>query len=354
MRWSWKVGRLAGIELRIHVTFLLLLGWMAAAGGAGFILALFGCVVLHELGHSLAARRYGIATRDITLLPIGGVARLERMPEKPSQELWVALAGPAVNVGIATALYGLLTAGIFGGAFVERLLMANVGLVLFNLIPAFPMDGGRVLRAVLASRMEYAKATQIAAGIGQGCAFILSLIGLWVNHPMLIFVGLFVWIGAAQEASAAQMKSAMTGTPVQAAMLTDFRTLDASDTLDDAIRLILQGSQQDFPVMEHGRVAGILTRSDLLRSLAEHGREYPVVAAMQRDFLTADSTEMLEATFRRIQECDCHTMPVVHEDRLVGLLTTENLGEYVLIQAAAQKRRDPWSGMTARLAARTN
>ncbi len=306
MKWSWKIGTLAGIELRMHVTFLLLLGWVgashwlagrsvdAAMSGVAFILALFACVLPHELGHSLAARRYGIPTRDITLLPIGGVARLERMPEKPRQELWVALAGPAVNVAIAAVLFAWLSIGhqwapladlhVASGPFLERLLIANVWLVLFNLIPAFPMDGGRVLRAVLASRMDYVKATQIAAGIGQGLAFVFGLIGLFGN-TMLLFVALFVWIGASQEASATQMKAAMAGTPIRAAMLTDFRHLDSGATLEDAVRLILEGSQQDFPVLRRQDVIGILTRADLLVALAEYGPHHPVAAAMRRDFL---------------------------------------------------------------------
>lgn len=358
MKWSWKIGTLTGIELRIHVTFLLLLGWVGAAhwiagrsvdaalNGVAFILALFGCVLLHELGHSLAARRYGIPTRDITLLPIGGVARLERMPEKPAQELWVALAGPAVNVAISAVLFVWLSIThawaplgqmhVASGPFLERLLIANVWLVGFNLIPAFPMDGGRVLRALLASRLEYVRATQIAAGIGQGLALVFGLIGLFGN-PMLLFIALFVWIGASQEASATQMKAAMAGTPIRAAMLTDFRHLESGDTLADAVRLILEGSQQDFPVVEGGRVAGILTRSDLLVALAEHEPDHPVTATMRRDFLTTDYTEMLEVAFQRLQECDYHTMPVIHEGRLAGLLTMDNLGEYFLIQAAINR-----------------
>jgi Zn-dependent protease len=359
MKWSWKIGSLAGIELRIHATFLLLLAWVgathwltgksaaAAANGVVFILALFACVLLHELGHSLAARRYGIPTRDITLLPIGGVARLERMPEKPGQELVVALAGPAVNVAIAAALFGWLavTEGlaplaqltVAGGPMLERLLAANVMLVVFNLIPAFPMDGGRVLRALLASRMEYTRATQIAAGVGQGLAFVFGFVGLFSN-PMLLFIALFVWIGASQEASATQMKAALAGTPIRAAMLTDFRTLGSGDKLADAVRLVLSGSQQDFPVMEQGQVAGILTRGDMLVALAEHGHDHPVTGPMRRDFLTTDYTEMLEVAIGRLQECGCHTMPVIHEGELKGLLTMDNLGEYFLIQAAIRKR----------------
>jgi Zn-dependent protease/CBS domain-containing protein len=369
MKWSWKIGRLAGVELRIHATFLLLLGWVgvthwlpgrsadAALNGVAFLLALFGCVLLHELGHSLAARKYGIPTRDITLLPIGGVARLERMPEKPGQELWVALAGPLVNVAIAGTLFVWLnvTQGwvpmsqmqVASGPFAERLLIANVGLVLFNLVPAFPMDGGRVLRALLAWRMEYVKATQIAAGVGQALAFAFGFIGLFAN-PMLLFIALFVWIGASQEASATEMRSALSGTPIRAAMLTDFRVLQPGDTLADAVRLILGGSQQDFPVVEDRKPVGVLTRADLLVALAEHGENHPVSAAMRREFLVTDYTEMLEVAFQRLQECSCHTMPVVHEGRLVGLLAMDNVGEYLLIQAA-MKKRGASSGIASRL-----
>ena len=307
MKWSWKIGTLAGIELRIHVTFLLLLGWVSASywmlgrsmeamlAGVVFILALFGCVLLHELGHALAARKYGIATKDITLLPIGGLARLERMPTKPSQELWVALAGPAVNVLIATVLFACssLTHGwaplarlsVAAGPFLERLLIANVWLVLFNLIPAFPMDGGRVLRALLASQMDYVRATRISAGVGQALALVFGFAGLF-GSPMLLLIALFVWIGASQEVAMTQMKAAMSGTPIQAAMLTDFRHLESRDTLDDAVWFMLQGFQQDFPVLHQARVIGILTRSDLLAALAEHGQNYPVTAIMRCEFPT--------------------------------------------------------------------
>lgn len=358
MKWSWTAGKIAGIDFRIHVTFLLLLGWVgishwltgrsaeAVVAGVGFILALFGCVLLHELGHALAARRFGIATRDITLLPIGGVAHLERMPEKPAQELFVALAGPAVNVVIATllAFWLNLTNGwqplsqlqVASGSLAERLLVANVVLVLFNLIPAFPMDGGRVLRAVLASRMDYGKATRIAARVGQGMALLMGFAGLFGN-PMLLFIALFVWIGASQEAGAAQMKEAIAGTPVGAVMLTDFQTLRHDESLRDAVRLVLQGSQQDFPVMEHQRVAGVLTRAALLSALAEYGQDHPVSSVMRRDFLTAGYTEMLEPVLQRLQESECHTMPVTHAGRLAGLLTMENVSEFFLIQAAVRQ-----------------
>ena len=359
MKWSWKLGRFAGIDVFIHATFLLLIGWIALShwlqgkslaatmAGVGFILALFVCVVLHEYGHALTARRFGIRTRDITLLPIGGLARLERMPDKPMQELWVALAGPAVNVVIAAALFVWLTftngwaplsqLSVTGGSLLERLLVANVFLALFNLLPAFPMDGGRVLRAILALRMEYTKATRTAASVGQGMALLFGLVGLFIN-PFLVFIAFFVWIGAAQEAGSAQMKTSLAGIPVAWAMVTDFRTLSAGDPLSRAVELILSGSQQEFPVVSGSRVVGVLTKKDLLEALAQRGDSQPVSEVMNREFQLVDSHDMLETVLERLQECRCHTMPVLHGGELVGLVTTENLGEFMLVQAALGAR----------------
>jgi Zn-dependent protease len=250
MKWALSLGRIAGIPVYVHATFALLLGWIAflhwtssgslsaVASGLLFIVALFGCVLLHELGHALAARRYGIRTRDITLLPIGGLARLERMPDRPVQELWVALAGPAVNVAIAAVLFlwlvgtrtlvPLESLSVVGGPFVERLLVVNLFLAVFNLIPAFPMDGGRVLRALLAMRIDYVRATRIAATVGQGVALLFGFVGLFAN-PFLILIALFVWSGASQESAMVQARSALGGVPVESAMITDFRTLHPSD-----------------------------------------------------------------------------------------------------------------------------
>jgi Zn-dependent protease len=355
MKWSLKLGEFRGIGVYMHATFLILIAFVAyshwAAGeglaktleGVGFILALFGCVVLHEFGHALMAARFGIKTRDITLLPIGGVARLERMPEEPLQELWVALAGPAVNVVIAAVLLVWLylsatlmpleTVTTTGGPFLERLMIVNVLLVVFNMLPAFPMDGGRVLRAVLATRMDYTRATQIAAAAGQSMALLFGLIGFLYN-PFLLFIALFVWIGAAQEASLVQIRSALGGIPVQRAMMTEFRTLAPENTLGDAVELILAGSQQDFPVVEDGRVVGILTRHDLLTGLAQRGRDTPVSGSMQTRFETVDAAEMLETAFRRLQACECHTLPVTYRGELVGLVTMDNVGEFVAIRSA--------------------
>src|SRR5579875_1507661 len=270
MRWSWKIGRLAGINVYMHATFLFLIlfilfaNWAnghslaATLAGVLFVLAIFACVVLHELGHALTARRYGIRTRDIILLPIGGVARLERMPENPREELRVALAGPLVNVVIAAILFAILMATGFhphwrdfrwaGGNFLEKLMVVNLWLVGFNILPAFPMDGGRVLRALLATRMEYTRATQMAAHVGQGMALIFGFIGLF-SDPFLLFIALFVWMGAEAEASMALMRTSLEGIPVQQVMLTDFKTLHPDEPLSVAIDHALGGWQQDFPVV---------------------------------------------------------------------------------------------------------
>lgn len=355
MRWQWKLGTFAGIDVFVHATFLLLIGWIGyshwlrygtiakVAEGVVFILALFLCVVLHEYGHALTARRYGIKTRDITLYPIGGVARLERLPDKPIEELWVALMGPAVNVVIAALLfvYLYLTGGLVpmtdltvaSGSFLARLMAVNVSLVLFNLIPAFPMDGGRVLRALLAMRMDYVRATQIAANIGQGLAFLLGLFGLF-NNPFLLFIAFFVWIGASQEASMVQMRNSISGIPVTHAMQTRFDILTPSDRLDRVVSLILAGSQQDFPVVEDGQFVGVVTRDDFIRALSQKGENTPVMDVIRRNVPTVDSHEMVEMALTRLQESGSKTLPVMHRGRFVGLVTSENITEFLMIRSA--------------------
>ncbi len=356
MKWQWKLGRFAGIDVYVHATFLLLIGWVGVShwlehqswgevfNGILFILALFACVVLHEYGHALTARKYGIKTRDITLYPIGGVARLERMPEKPIEELWVALMGPAVNVVIAAGLFAylFLTNGLVplnqltvaSGSFLERLMTVNISLVLFNLIPAFPMDGGRVLRAILAMRMDYVRATQIAASIGQGMAFLLGFWGLF-NNPFLLFIAFFVWIGASQEASMVQMKNSISGIPVTRAMMTDFQTLGPRDTLARVVGLVLAGSQHDFPVVDgEGRVIGILERDAFIAALSSQGQSAPVVGVMRGNLPEVDSYEMVESALMRLQESGAKALPVTHLGRLVGLITAENITEFLMIRSA--------------------
>ena len=362
MKWSWTVGRIGGVDLRIHATFVLLLAWLAmaqyhatgsgaaAARGVLFTVAIFASVVLHELGHARAARRYGVATRDITLLPIGGVARLESMPEKPAHELAIALAGPAVTAALALALYVAARAldipladpeetMALTGAFVVQLLWANVVLLGFNLLPAFPMDGGRVLRAALATRMTYQRATGIAARVGRTFALLFGAFGL-LSDPILVLIALFVWLSAAGEAAAVQLKTSLEGVPVERAMIRDIRTLQPDDTLDTALAHVLAGFQQDFPVIDGGRVVGILTRAGLLRGLALGGREARVADAMDRSFRTAQADEPLERAMQRMEGKRYSTLPVIGDGELQGVLTTENVGEYVAIDTALRATRD--------------
>lgn len=362
MKWSWKIGQVAGIGIYVHWTFLILIGWIAMADlaqkqdlgealrGVGFVLALFGCIVLHELGHALTAKRYGVKTQDITLLPIGGLARLERIPENPAQEFWIAIAGPAVNVVIAAALALLLwLAGrSFGslellptrGEFLEQLMYVNGLLVAFNLIPAFPMDGGRVLRAVLAHFSgDYVAATQTAASIGQALAILFGFLGLFGTNPMLMFIALFVFLGAQEEAQSVQMRAALKGVPVRHAMMTRVRALSPDDTLDTAVQELLAGSQQDFPVVVEGRVAGLLLRGDVMRALAQGGAEQRVADVMRPQCATVEDAEMLASTFQRMRESDCASLPVVRSGQFVGMITLENVGELLMVDSALRERR---------------
>ena len=363
MAWSFPIGTVKGTVIRIHLTFVLFLLWIgvshyaqggqrAAVEGVLFISLLFLCVLLHEFGHVFAARRYGMQTPDITLLPIGGVARLERIPEKPSEELVVALAGPAVNVVIAALLF-LLLGGLPsmddgtqvhnpGVDLLGRLAWVNISLVVFNLIPAFPMDGGRVLRALLAYRLGYARGTRIAAGIGQAVAFALGLAGLFGN-PLLIFIALFVYMGAASEASAAQMRDASRGMIASDAAETRFEGLPPTATVEDAVERLLSTSQHDFPVVDgSGRLRGVVTRDDLIRALRERGPEAPVLEVMRRDVPLFHHRQPLDEAMRTMQEGKHPAVGIVDaEGRLVGLVTPENLGELMMVQAARPRRRPP-------------
>ena len=360
MKWSLKLGSFAGIRVYLHWTFVLLLGWILfshlgqghawaeARRGVGFITALFGCVLLHEFGHALTAKRYGIRTRDITLLPIGGIARLERLPENPRHELWVTLAGPAVNVVIAGVLFAVLYfiypvnefshARLLEGNFLVRLMWVNVFLGAFNLLPAFPMDGGRVLRALLSMRLGRAKATRLAASIGQGMAILFGIAGFFGN-PMLIFIAIFVYLGAEAEAQAVETTSFIGGLRVKDAMMTRFRTLRAEDSLETAIHELLAGSQQDFPVVADGSVGGILRRNDLVQALAHGRREERVGEVMCRTCGIVTAFDSLEKTLERMSREGCAILAVMEENKLVGLLTLENIGELVMVKSAVAKGR---------------
>ena len=359
MKWSFSIGRVLGTDVRIHVTFLLLLLFLAltqGSMGALFIGLVFFCVLLHEFGHVLAARRYGIRTPDITLLPIGGLARLERMPRRPMHELVVAMAGPAVNVLIAFVL--LVALGGFPNMgmdftldsprhLLEGLLVANVWLVIFNLIPAFPMDGGRILRALMATRLSYARATQVAASIGQGLAFAGGLYGFMHGHLMLILVAFFIFLGAGQEAATARFEDATDGLPVTAAMITRFDALSPQDTLQRAVDQLLAGSQHDFPVVDGGgRVRGLVLRADLIQALVHHGPGHPVYEVARRDPPVLTDDLSLSRGLEILSQSGFGTLPVieVETDRLVGILTSENIAEMVMVTQAMRGRRRAQGG----------
>jgi Zn-dependent protease/predicted transcriptional regulator len=364
VKWSFPVGRPFGVEVRLHVTFLLLLafwgyvGWkqtgsiQAALMGLGFHVILFGCVLLHEFGHVLMARRFGIQTRDVTLLPIGGVARLESTGNNPREELLIALAGPAVNVVLAAlaAVWIWLhppnldefDPSTLRGNLPALLLVSNTFLVLFNLLPAFPMDGGRVLRAILSWNGDRVRATRIAAGLGRLMAVLFALAGLfWLQNPMLMFIALFVWMGANQESAAAQAHSLLHGVPVRAAMLTEFRTLEPFDTLDDASRAILAGSQTDFPVVAQGDVVGLLLREDLFAALRNGSGGTLVREVMRQNVPVTRPDAPLESVLQQVQASPdgLTTVPVLEEGRLVGVLTAENVGEFVMLASVRSGRK---------------
>jgi Zn-dependent protease len=315
-------------------------------------------VLLHEFGHALAARRFGIGTKDIVLLPIGGVARLERMPDRPGQEFWIAVAGPAVNVVIAAALaVGLTLAGGWAplselsttqGSFAERLLVVNVFLVLFNLLPAFPMDGGRVLRALLAMRFDYLHATAVAARIGQATAVLFGMVGALMMNPLLVLIALFVWTAAAGEAGLVRVKWALRGVTAGAAMRTEFGTLAPGDPLELAAGITVRHGQAHLPVLTNGQVVGLLTRSDLMRSLTMAEADRTVADVMNPRVETVDPSEPLDEVFTRLQQEPGKTLLVVEGGRLIGLLGLDDIVNLLSVRhAAAQRQSRRSAGMPA-------
>jgi Zn-dependent protease len=356
MRWVYTIGRIAGTEIKVHVTFVLFVGWWtllgyqegglsAAVSAAMLLLALFACILLHEFGHIFMARRFGVRTPDVILLPIGGVARLERIPEEPKQELLIALAGPAVTAALALIFYLLLrlTGGDAGveqlnpvAPFLNQLLVTNVWLLLFNLIPAFPMDGGRVLRALLASRMGLVRGTRVAATLGQVLAVAGGLYGLTAPQPLLVLVAFFVFLGASAEAAAVEARAAGEGINVGQMMVTDFRSLPVHATLSDAVDLLLSGEQREFPVVDNlGRTEGILTRDNLIRGLARQGPGATVGQAMTAGAPTVSPALGFQEALDRLRSSGLPALPVVDRSgQLVGLLTSDNINDLMLVQRA--------------------
>jgi len=365
MPWSLTVGKIAGTAIRIHVTFLLFLIWIWAAyyrqggtnaawEGVAFVMLLFLCVLLHEFGHIFAAKRYGVNTPDITLWPFGGIANLERIPEKPREELVVAIAGPLVSIAIAVFLVLLVGATIDPSNLMNiedpkvemaaKLASANVFLVLFNMIPAFPMDGGRVLRALLGIKLGFARATELAASIGQGLAISLGLIGIFTN-PMLVIIAVFVFLAAAGEAGHVQLLLVARGALVADAMITKFESLGPQSRVQDAVEELIRTTQKEFPVVDgSGRLRGVLTRDAIIRALQKRGPDTPVIEVMDSEVPTLPARSNLETALKCLTE---QGKPVIgatdSEGRLVGLLTIENLGEMMMVRSArASQGFGPW------------
>ena len=366
MSWSVNIGSIAGTAVRIHFTFLLFLVWIfvaswasggpqAAWQGIAFMLLLFACVLAHEFGHIFTARAFGVPTPDVTLLPIGGVARLARIPEEPWQEFLIAIAGPLVNVAIAVVLV-LLAGAHFNASelaqmestrisLIDRLAEVNLFLAVFNMIPAFPMDGGRVLRALLSIKLGHVRATEIAAAIGQLVAFGLGFLGLFGN-PLLIFIAVFVYLAASSEAHLVAMRAMSRGVPVSAAMMTQFATLTPDERIDAAVDTLLHTSQTEFPVVDaEQRLVGVLDRQGIIRALKTLGPDARVDAAMIKDVPTVDVRSCLEDTFRLLQESSAPAVGVVNAGgQLTGLITSETVGEMLMVQEALPKGRriGPW------------
>ncbi len=362
MRGSINLGRIAGIRLEVHWTFLLIILWAVYVGWSqggntesvfwtiAFVLILFVCIILHELGHSLTARRYGISTKKITLLPIGGVASLERMPEDPKQELLVAVMGPVVNIVIAFFLYFFIRSQLVvfqnpeeaeamfqvinGGNFLLYLFITNIMLVVFNAIPAFPMDGGRVLRAILSFSMDRVRATQIAANLGQVIAVLFFFLGLMYN-PFLIFIALFVYFGASGEYMMIRHMSLLKGHKVREAMMTEFTTLQTEDTMEKVGSVLLSGTERHFVVVgPSGEVAGVLFNEDITEAFQNKQTQQSAGDLMKKDFLMVSPHEDLSTIYRKVQGRQLSFFPVMENGFLIGTVDMENINEFMMIQAA--------------------
>ncbi len=364
--WSLRLATISGIPLRLHVTFLLILIYYAVVGigtGSGgtlvlFLMGVFACVALHEYGHSLVAQRLGYTVRDIMLYPIGGVASIEGTP-RARHELVIAVAGPAVNVVIALILGTVLAArpgGLAGnfttdalfsrGDLLHRLLVANVMLVLFNMIPAFPMDGGRVLRAALSLKLGRRRATSIAAGVGQLVAIGLGILGFRYGQFSLMLIAVFVYFGAGQENQAEQGREIVEGVPVESAMVRQFETLQVGDSLKRAAEVLLATSQQDFPVTFGEDVVGVLSRQSLLRGLAQSGETAYVSGVMSREVMIVRPDDPLDDVLMRPNGVQHAPVLVMENGRLVGMLTADNLMEFLTLRQIARERdeRDEGQG----------
>jgi Zn-dependent protease len=357
MKGSLKIARISGIDIFIHWTFALLLAYVlyvnlqAGQGGRelfwslAFIMTIFFIIVLHELGHALTAKRFGIKTRGITLLPIGGVAQLERMPDKPKEELLVALAGPLVNIVLAGLLFLFISipdtqeealrqlSAVNADTFLFQLFYVNLALAIFNMIPAFPMDGGRVLRALLSMRMNRLTATLIAARVGQFLAILFMVAGIFYN-PFLIFIGLFVIFGAQAETEQSRAAVLLSGATVGEVAMSNYETIQQDETIGAAVNKLLHGQDRDFIVLSGQELAGTLNRDDIIQALSSGGNNMLVKAAMNPNILRFSAHDSLEKAWKTMSEANQSVAFVYKDDRLVGIVDMENIMEYVMVKSA--------------------
>lgn len=362
MKGSFKLGSIAGIGLFIHWTFSLLILFIVyinyKAGQNAtqilwsvlFILCIFITVLLHELGHALTAKNFGIKTKDITLLPIGGLARLERLPEKPSEELVVAFAGPLVNIFLAliTSLFitipdtseemvAQLANGVNANNFFLNFYLVNIVLAFFNLIPAFPMDGGRILRALLSYKLERNLATKIAARIGQVLAIGFVFLGFFSN-PFLIFIGIFVFMGAQIESEYTESKHILKGYTVRDVLMKQYPTIESNETLETAVKLLLDGQNKYFLVTENNIPMGTLNREQIIEALSKKEEDVPLSSIMDTDLIILQADSLLEDIFELVYKNKSTLMLVIEDNQLIGTLDTENLLEFILIKEVKAKR----------------
>jgi Zn-dependent protease/CBS domain-containing protein len=358
--WSFPAGKLFGVDIRVHITFLFLLGFvwfseslsMGVAGpGRGLALVgiIFGCVVLHELAHAVVAQRNGIAVRSIILLPIGGVTLMEdsgRAKPDPARDIRVAVAGPLLNLAIAAVAAVVILAFfpqvklwaqpyVHANNLPRSLFWGNLFLGAFNLLPAYPMDGGRILRALLAERMDYVHATRRAVTIGQGFAMLLMMIGL-VWNVWLVLVGFFLFLGAQMEDRSVVFQSVLETVRLEQVMLTQFSILSPADTLEDALSKAVHTLQDDFPVVRGMEMVGVINKARIVDALRSRGNGY-VQPTMVRSFEVAKKTDSLAEAFRKLGARGLSMIPVVDSGRLVGIVTMQNLMHSMALLAESRR-----------------
>ena len=376
MRWAIRIARVSGIDLKVHLSFVLALGlgalqWGTHHGargvvfGVGLTVLLFGCVALHELGHSLVAQRFGLKVQQIVLLPIGGVAMIDGKPRRPLHELLIAVAGPAVNVVLAAALLaiavplygaGTIVAAVSAGASTLPpsastallwLLGANVGLALFNLIPAFPLDGGRVLRAGLSMVTgQPERATRLATVTGQVIAVGLGGTAFVTGHFMLGLIAVFIFFGAGEERAAEQNGAVLAQIPAGLAYNRTALTLGSGERVSRAVEHILTSYQSDFAVMHGERLLGIVTRDEVTRALIEEEGDPYVGGIMTREVVRMEASRSLEDATRLMAERGTRVLAIEEDGRYLGLVSHEDIGEALLYLHLLRHRAERPGGVT--------